>query len=126
MNMNERIAARRKELKLTQTQVAKAIGSSTVSVYKWENGEVAPRGKNLFALSEVLRCSPSWLLTGDEYALPTPAGELPRALSKQEEDLLELFGKLPASEREAQLEEIRLRVEHFNRLFEEMLEARKK
>ncbi|KDY25022.1 putative helix-turn-helix protein [Escherichia coli 2-427-07_S1_C2] len=39
--------------------------------------------------------------------------------------MIELFDALPSSEQEALLSEMRSRVENFNKLFEEMLKARK-
>jgi SOS-response transcriptional repressor LexA len=61
---NERVLARRKDLKLTQADVAKAIGVSKVSVSQWEKGDTSPKGENLYALAKVLRCDVSWLLHG--------------------------------------------------------------
>ncbi|EHT97600.1 DicA family transcriptional repressor [Pantoea stewartii subsp. stewartii DC283] len=47
-------------------------------------------------------------------------------LSPQHKELIELFDALPASEQEAQLSELRARVENFSRLFDELLQARKR
>jgi DNA-binding XRE family transcriptional regulator len=40
---SEQLAARRGELGLTQAQMARLIGASALSVYKWESGKVQPR-----------------------------------------------------------------------------------
>lgn len=63
---NVRIKTRRKELQLTQSDVAHVIGVSKTSVSQWEHGETAPKGENLFALCKILQCDPNWLLFGEE------------------------------------------------------------
>ena len=123
--LNDRIAARRKELGLTQQQLADLVKKSSVSVFKWEIGQTEPKGKSLFALSTALRCSPTWLLFGDEEQIPTPVESLPTALDERQQRLLDLFDSLPESEKESYLNELEARVENFNRLFEELLKVRK-
>ncbi|MGS5311362.1 helix-turn-helix domain-containing protein [Escherichia coli] len=123
--MSERITMRRKELGLTKLALAKMLGLSGVSILKWENGQNEPSGKNLFALSDALKCSPTWLLFGDEDSSPTPVDELPTELDEQQTQLLSLFNQLPDSEKTNLINEISARVENFNRLFEELLRVRK-
>lgn len=65
-----RIKTRRKDLKLTQSDIAQGVGVSKTSVSQWENGETAPKGKNLFTLCQVLNCDPNWLLFGDMQGTP--------------------------------------------------------
>ncbi len=67
---SERVLARRKALKLTQADIAKAIGVSKVSVSQWEKGDTSPKGENLYALAKVLKCDASWLLTGQGSPMP--------------------------------------------------------
>lgn len=126
MSLNERIAARRKDLEITQQKLADMVGKSHVTIYKWESGDNEPKGKNLFALASALKCSPAWLLFGDEEQAPTPASELPTELDERQRRLLDLFESLPESEKEACIGELEVRVENFNRLFEELLKVRKK
>lgn len=64
MKMNDRIRARRKELKLTQAVLGKLVGVNRVTVTGWESGDYAPGGSNLQALSAALKCSPQWLIDG--------------------------------------------------------------
>lgn len=123
--LSDRIAARRKDLGLTQQQLADLVKKSSVSVFKWESGQTEPKGKSLFALSTALRCSPTWLLFGDEEQIPTPVESLPTALDERQQRLLDLFDSLPESEKESYLNELEARVENFNRLFEELLKVRK-
>ena len=126
LSIGERIRARRKDLNHTQRTLAKALKISHVSVSQWERDDSEPTGKNLFALSKILKCSPSWILFGDDEQAPDslPAEELP--LDDRHRELIELFDALPESEQDSQLELMRARVENFNRLFEEMLETRKR
>ena len=61
---NQRILSRRKELKLTQLEVATAVGVSKASVSLWEKGDTFPKGENLYSLSKALKCDSGWLLYG--------------------------------------------------------------
>jgi transcriptional regulator with XRE-family HTH domain len=124
--IGERIRARRKELKLTQKSLAKALKLSDVSISQWERDDSEPTGKNLFALTKVLKCSPTWILFGDEDQSPEEPTEIPIVLDERKQELFDLFDALPESEQEAQLEQLRARVENFNNLFNELLEARKR
>ncbi|MBF4442965.1 S24 family peptidase [Vibrio anguillarum] len=62
--IGERIRRVRKELKLTQQQVASSIGVSPTSLVFWERNETTPKGSNLIALCKKLRVDPLWLQTG--------------------------------------------------------------
>ncbi|MBB1489076.1 LexA family protein [Oceanospirillum sediminis] len=62
--INERIKQRRKELGLTQQDIANKLKITKASISLWENGSTQPKGENLFALSKVLNCSQEWLLYG--------------------------------------------------------------
>ncbi|CAI1055289.1 transcriptional repressor DicA [Serratia ficaria] len=121
----ERIRARRKELKLTQRALAKIVPVSHVTVSQWETGDSEPGGKNLFALSKALQCSPTWILYGDDNHQPGEPEALPPQLDEREKELLDLFKALPESEKESHLVMLRDKVDGFNRLFEELLQARK-
>ncbi len=124
--LGQRALARRKELKLTQRVAAQLTGVAHVTISQWERDETQPAGTRLFALAKTLRCSPTWLLFGDEDKTPLPAEDAlpPVELSSTHKELIELFDSLPESEQQAQLSELRARVKNFNKLFEEMLKAR--
>jgi len=62
--IGQRVYARRKELKLTQTTVAAMIGVSSASLTYWERDEIEPKNKNLAALARALECAPDYLLHG--------------------------------------------------------------
>jgi DNA-binding transcriptional regulator YiaG len=83
-SLSDRLKTRRTELDLSQQRLADVVHVSHVTVYKWENGETEPRGKNLFLLSKALRCSPTWLMYGDETQAPTPASELSSELDERQ------------------------------------------
>ncbi|WJV61037.1 helix-turn-helix domain-containing protein [Pectobacteriaceae bacterium C52] len=121
----ERIRARRKELGLTQRALAKIVRVAHVTISQWETGDSEPGGKNLFSLSKSLQCSPTWILYGDEDQAPGEPSDQPRQLEQRENELLDLFAELPESEKELHLAALREKVDGFNRLFEELLHARK-
>jgi SOS-response transcriptional repressor LexA len=62
--MNERIKSLRKELGLTQQDIASGVGVSKASVSQWESGSTEPKGENLHTLSKILKSNPEWLLYG--------------------------------------------------------------
>jgi SOS-response transcriptional repressor LexA len=59
-----RIRAKRKELGLTQKQIADYIGVKPPTIVQWDAGDTRPNGKNLLKLAEILKVSPSWITTG--------------------------------------------------------------
>ena len=61
---NQRLKQRRKELKLTQQDVADIVAVSKTSVSQWESGETSPRGENMHNLCKVLKRRPEWVLYG--------------------------------------------------------------
>lgn len=126
LTFNDRIASRRKELGLTQQQLADAVGISSVSVYKWEAGITTPKGQNLFSLAEALRCSPTWLLYGTESDEPLKAEDLAPELDERQKQLIDLFDSLPESEKDKHISELKDKVEGFQRLFDELLVVNKK
>ncbi|HBU6124421.1 helix-turn-helix domain-containing protein [Citrobacter sp. Ce129] len=127
-SLGQRALARRKELKLTQREAAKLAGVAHVTISQWERDETQPVGTRLFSLAKALSCTPTWLLFGDEQQNPVPASELPTTtqLTDKHRELIDLFDSLPESEQEAQLQEMRARVQNFNKLFEELLQARQR
>lgn len=127
-SLGQRALARRKELKLTQREAAKLAGVAHVTISQWERDETQPVGTRLFSLAKALSCTPTWLLFGDEQQNPVPANELPSTtqLTDKHRELIDLFDSLPESEQEAQLQEMRARVQNFNKLFEELLQARQR
>lgn len=73
MTIGNRIRARRKELKLPQVQLAKAIGISQGAVSDLETGETeAPAGETLVGLCRALHTTAKWIIhgTGDHVVSP--------------------------------------------------------
>lgn len=68
--MNEKVSQRRKELGLSQADLARAVGVSRGSVNKWEKGDISIKGVNLGPLAKALKCDVNWLLTGQELSVP--------------------------------------------------------
>ena len=64
--MGQRIAARRKSLKLTQEEIAEKIGVSTQMISNLELGKKAIRPENLAKVCEVLELSADFVLTGTD------------------------------------------------------------
>lgn len=63
---SERIKQRRKELRLTQQELGKAVGVSKATISQWEAGDTSPNGENLARLAKAMRTEISWLLYGTE------------------------------------------------------------
>jgi DNA-binding XRE family transcriptional regulator len=51
----EQLAAHRAQLSLTQAQMARLIGVSALSVYKWESGKVQPRAAQREQIAAALK-----------------------------------------------------------------------
>ena len=64
IDMGNRISARRKELKLTQEQLAEKMNLSLQSISCIELGKKAIRPENLVKLCEVLDATADYILTG--------------------------------------------------------------
>ncbi|EOZ7468759.1 helix-turn-helix domain-containing protein [Enterobacter hormaechei] len=126
LTIGERIRNRRKEMKFTQRSLAKALKISHVSVSQWERDDSEPTGKNLFALTKVLQCTPTWILFGDEDQLPSEPTDAPPELDDKQRELLELFIAITDSEQDELLNELRARVENNKIRLEELLKARQR
>jgi transcriptional regulator with XRE-family HTH domain len=70
----KRVVARRKELQLTQNQLAELSGLKQPDISKIELGRILSTTQ-IVPLAKALRCDPSWLLTGEAGA-PTAANGL--------------------------------------------------
>lgn len=72
--LGDRIRSRRKELKLTQKDLATALkGVSHVAISQWESNTTKPNAENILDLSTVLQCEISWLLRGNGESNVVPA-----------------------------------------------------
>jgi transcriptional regulator with XRE-family HTH domain len=70
--LGKNIAAKRKELGLTQERLAEAVGVDTETISRFERGATVPSLATLEILAKQLRVTIASLLDED---LPTPSGE---------------------------------------------------
>jgi transcriptional regulator with XRE-family HTH domain len=68
MTFGERLRRRRRELDVTQAQLAAVLGHTQPCLSQWESGRTEPSLANLRALAEALQISIDWLVLG------TPSG----------------------------------------------------
>lgn len=67
MEIGKRMKSRRKELKLTADQIAKAIGVSRSNVYRYENGDIENLPLEILKpLSSILKTTPQYLMGWDD------------------------------------------------------------
>lgn len=68
-----RIADRRGELGISQTDLAHAAGVTLAAVMQWESGQIKSlKGSNLMALADALNVLPRWLESGDGEKVAIP------------------------------------------------------
>ena len=97
MAMNETIQKRRKELGLTQEQVAEYLGVSTPAVSKWEKGVTSPDITLLPPLARLLKMDLNTLFGFGEDLTPEEIGEFCRKLAqKAGEDIAGAFDEANA------------------------------
>ena len=84
MTTGQRIAAKRKEYKLSQEALGEQLGVSRQSIYKWESDASLPEIDKLIAISRLFSVSVGWLL-GVEENSPSPAQESAQSEPNNEE-----------------------------------------
>lgn len=67
MGIGERIKTRRKELKLSQTDIYERCDITSGALSKIENGKTTPSVIAFYKLSQVLECDMNWLATGISF-----------------------------------------------------------
>lgn len=67
-SIGDRIKELRLKQRMTQKELAKAVGVTSTAVSQWERSENEPKGKNLAKLSSKLKTTIDWL----SIALPPP------------------------------------------------------
>lgn len=92
--IGQRIKERRKELKITQTQIQKTTSISSGSLSCIESGKYLPSAVALMELSQILDCSVDWILTGK-----TIFSNNSDSLDTMERNLLNGFRVLPSKSR---------------------------
>lgn len=77
-SINNLLKDRRKALKLTQKDVADAVGVSEGTVSRWESGEIANMGRSkIYALSKVLDLTPAEVMGMTENNESMPKNLIP-------------------------------------------------
>lgn len=92
MDTKDILKSKRKELNLSQKEVADYVGVSEATVSRWESGNIANMGRDKIALlSEILKISPS-VIAG--YA-DINDFEVPFILTKEEKELVTAYRNKP-------------------------------
>jgi|TARA_R110002073_G_scaffold89451_1_gene211878 transcriptional regulator with XRE-family HTH domain len=100
-----RLKAARRQLGLTQEQLAFELNSTKASISAWENGREAPRFSLLPQLSAVLQVSLDALILGEGGSVDDSASEhVVRTRNEAEVALLKAYRHLPAKRRQALLD----------------------
>lgn len=103
-NIGSRIRNRRKELKMTQTDVYKKCGITSGALSQIENGIRVPSAIIFYSISQALRCSMDYLMTGE------PSGTEDLVISECENKLLEGYRTLPEEDQQELLEILELKL----------------
>ena len=94
MTTGQRMKLRRKELKISAEEVAKVLGVSPATVYRYEKGDIEKvPGEILEPLAQLLNTTPSWLMGWDDSAYADSHSEAARLKN-------EASARLDAEERE--------------------------
>ena len=89
MTTGQRIAAKRKELKLSQEALGEQLGVSRQSIYKWESDTSLPEIDKLVAMSRLFSVSVGWLLGVEEDHTEEPSAPDPGELTEQQLNMVE-------------------------------------
>lgn len=94
LSIGARLRARRRELGLSQSDLARKLGVSFQQVQKYESGANRISASTLIAAARALETSPAWLL-GDEVPPSAEEAELMRALTRPDAlDMLQAFNAI--------------------------------
>lgn len=97
MTTGQRIAAKRKELNLSQESLGEQLGVSRQSIYKWESDLSLPEIDKLVAMSRLFGVPVGWLLGVEEPAADTPpsspadSGELTQRQLEMVEEIVSRY-----------------------------------
>ena len=82
MNFGEKLRQARKNCRLTQKELADAVGAKHNSISNWENGQNQPDAETIRRLCHALKVEPNYL----EFAL---YGEVRQLTEEDKQDVLE-------------------------------------
>lgn len=87
MEMGNRIAARRKDLKISQNQLAEEVDISSKHMSNIERGRERPSFEVFIGLCNALRVTPDYLLMGSRYPQRVPQNLIDSLSLCTEEDI---------------------------------------
>ncbi|AJI83240.1 putative DNA-binding protein [Yersinia enterocolitica] len=107
---------------VNKSGLARICGISPQAAGRWfTKGSISK--DSALKLSEAFGVSLSWLLS-DERDSDDCSIFQPLVLSERQRELLNLFERLPESDKDNHIETLRIKVENYDRLFNELLESR--
>lgn len=107
---------------VNKSGLARICGISPQAAGRWfTKGKISK--DSALKLSEAFGVSLSWLLS-DDADNPEPPIVPPVVLSERQRELLNLFERLPESDKDNYIEALRTKVENYDRLFNELLQSR--
>ena len=90
INFAERFSSLISESKMTQREVADAIGITQSAVNHYKSGRSEPKSMELYKISKLFGVSIEWLLTGEEVPVSTPETQVWRDRALVAEQKLEI------------------------------------
>ena len=111
MNLSDNIRAARKALKMSQDELADAIGANRVTISRYETGSYLPSVPALERLAQALNMTPAQLTGGAEPETPVPKTVEARIVSGG-------MDRLPKERREQILAVVRAMCSDHPELFE--------
>ena len=108
-SIGNRIRERRKELRLTQTDMHRECGITSGALSQIENGSRVPSAIAFYSISQALNCSMEYLMTG------TSSETKNTEIFGNEKKLLDGFQKLPEEDQEELLEILEMKLRKVQR-----------
>ena len=92
--LQDRIKERRLSLGLTLLEIAKQLNITEATMQRYENGQIKNiKHETIYALSLILKCSPSYLMGWSDNVLDKPATS-DKTLTNRQLRIVELFNDL--------------------------------
>lgn len=92
--LQDRIKERRNALGLTLLEIAEQLNVTEATMQRYENGQIKNiKHETIYALSQILKCSPSYLMGWSNSILEKPAVDNGK-LSDRQKRIVELFNDL--------------------------------
>ncbi|HGJ5883623.1 helix-turn-helix domain-containing protein [Arsenophonus sp.] len=111
----------------SQSDLARRLSISPQAIQQWVKGISSPRGTNLKKLSEITGFPPHWFFMDEAEEKASHSNVIKSAkLSEQHRILIELFEKLPESEKNLLIDSLHEKQRHYDKLLEELAKARGK